>query len=58
MTREEKRVIKAALNWWKSHRPCDYSRKEHLDNPEINCMRGADHPLAVAVAAYVKGGSR
>jgi len=46
---------RAALKWWKGHRPLGYSEAEHLANPQINLLdRHREGALAMAVAELVK----
>lgn len=49
------RVLRAAVEWWKQHKPLTFSLEEHLRNPTIN-IPGYHHDatLARAVAALVK----
>jgi hypothetical protein len=48
MTDEEKRVIKAAMAWWKGRRPCEYTHKQHVENPTINVVNDGERRLAWA----------
>ena len=60
MTPAEKRVLRAALAWWKWRRPCGTSSRfgwteaEHLANPIVNVAGEGDKSLALAVRALVK----
>jgi hypothetical protein len=48
-------VERAALAWWRAHKPTDWSREEHLKHPAVNCgMTKWDHRLALAVARMEK----
>jgi hypothetical protein len=41
---------RAALQWWRSHRPCAFSELEHMKNPTINLATDTDKRLARVVA--------
>jgi len=45
---------KAALTWWKSKRPLDWTKADHLHAPDINCRNDAEDRLAGAVAKMVE----
>lgn len=45
---------KAALAWWRSHRPCSFSETEHLKNPTINLPNDSEKKLARSVARTLK----
>jgi hypothetical protein len=47
-------VIKAAIKWWRMHKPVGDSHKQHLANPKINVSGHHGDALAVAVAEYLK----
>jgi hypothetical protein len=46
-------LTKAAIAWWKNHRPCNWTEAQHVENPVVNCQSGADEELAVQVAAII-----
>jgi hypothetical protein len=50
----ERRVIQAALTWWRSKRPRDWDRRLHLANAMINTTSEREQVLAIAVAEYCK----
>lgn len=54
MKKHEEKLIKAALRWWKAHRPSDWDEKEHLLTPGVNTFRVSEYSLGYAVAAYIK----
>jgi len=47
-------VSRAAISWWRSHRPTDVSEVKHLANPEMNMLTPAQRRLAKAVARLVQ----
>ena len=51
---EEERVVKAAVRWFRMHKPLSMSHRDHLDSPKINTGGHEDGALAVAVAEYLK----
>lgn len=36
MTPAERSVIRAALHWWRQHRPVGWSKRKHLEHPMVN----------------------
>ena len=44
---------KAAIAWWRSKRPVDWSQAEHLKNPTINVATEREAGLALAVARHI-----
>ena len=44
----------AAIAWWQSKRPSDFTEEEHLQRPSINCQSMQEDVLAVEVAAVVQ----
>jgi hypothetical protein len=49
-------IADAAYNWWLRKRPCDFTLKNHLNNPIVNCTTDAESALANAVARGVRTG--
>ena len=49
-------VVDASIDWWTSKRPIRWSKKEHLENPTINCTNGKERVLAEKIAIIVKNG--
>lgn len=49
----EKKIIKAAINWWKMFRPVDWGEDMHVKNPRINMNSTSEMALGEAVAAYL-----
>jgi hypothetical protein len=47
-------VEKAAIAWWKCHRPVVYTKKEHLKNPTINMPMFCEKKLARSVAKMIE----
>ncbi len=47
-------VESAALEWWKSHRPIEWSEAQHLGNPVINTSSDSERKLAIAVARMLR----
>jgi len=47
-------LTRAAISWWKSKRPNDYTAKDHVKNWQVNTFNNAEKNLAKAVAAIVK----
>jgi hypothetical protein len=48
-------VIKYSVKWWdEKGEIAGFKRKEHLENPEVNCASKVDINLANAVAKYLK----
>lgn len=45
---------KAALQWWRQHRPLAFSEEDHLENPQINVATDVEKTLALAVARALK----
>lgn len=43
-------VINAAIEWWESNRPVNWSLKQHLEHPRVNCSTKAEQELATAIA--------
>lgn len=44
-------VFRAAMEWWRMHRPVTWDVVQHLANPSINCVTPTEKALAEAVAA-------
>ncbi len=53
MTRSEKALIRAALNWWIAHRPILWSERDHRKNSTVNAVTKSEQELAWAVARVV-----
>ncbi len=49
MTLAEKKVIRAALSWWRGRRPVGWSKRRHQRTPFVNCVTKRDHELARAI---------
>lgn len=47
----------AALAWWESLRPVDWSLRQHIDNPTVNTASANERRMAEAVAASVECGA-
>lgn len=48
-------VEKAALAWWRSHRPVGWTLQEHLEHPKINAgYRDANEALVLAVVQMLR----
>lgn len=47
-------VSRAALRWWKAHRPVGWTTDQHLAEPTVNCVGPNEHKLATEVARMVK----
>lgn len=45
---------KAALVWWRDHRPCSFDEAEHLKNPTINTTTDTEKRLARSVARTLR----
>jgi hypothetical protein len=53
----EQAVLKAAMRWWKSHRPINFRKADHLRNPTISVCGGREAQLlALAIARLASGG--
>jgi hypothetical protein len=50
-------VLKAAVKWWEWN-TCYKTKKEHLQNPTVNCVKEVDRDLAIAVSNYIKGNKK
>jgi len=50
----ERTVITQAVLWWEDHRPLNQNEKQHLENPEVNCITETEKRLAEAVAKLLK----
>jgi hypothetical protein len=46
-------VLRHSVRWWKNKNPYK-TQKEHLENPEVNCITEADRNLAVAVSNFIR----
>jgi hypothetical protein len=55
---EEAAAVRAAVAWWRSRRPLDFSEDEHLANPTVNTTDGAEADLARAAARVVRARKR
>lgn len=53
MSAEERRVLIAAHDWWKQHRPVRWTLAEHMQNPTVNTTTPPEARLAAYVAAMV-----
>lgn len=49
-------IEKAAREWWSRRRPRGWTKKQHLDNPTINCADAKEDTLAIAIAEWVRLG--
>ena len=47
-------VERAAIGWWRTRRPLDWSVEEHLETPAVNCVTYHEEKLAEAVAALIR----
>lgn len=54
MTPSEQRVVRAAIRWWRNHRPMSYDQAEHLRSPAVNTKNDVEKSLARAVATLVR----
>lgn len=53
MTKTERKVLRTALAWWRSHRPLGYTVHDHLNAPTVNAnYTPAAERLAKAVAEW------
>lgn len=50
----ERQLLFAVGEWWKSKRPAVFSEDEHLKNLAVNTKTDAERKLAVAYANYIK----
>lgn len=49
----EAEVRRAAIAWWESCRPCDWSVEQHIAQPTVNTLNVEQTALALAVSALV-----
>lgn len=43
-------VLRNAVSWWESKRPLEFSEKDHLLNPTINCSTESEKELAKSIS--------
>jgi hypothetical protein len=57
ITSEENDIVTAAMFWWKSHKPNNWSEEEHIANSTVNITNDPSNThkeLAQACANYQK----
>lgn len=47
-------IVKAAIAWFSTKRPLEFTLEEHLDNPRINTVTDAEKLLGYAVGEYLR----
>ena len=53
--KQEKAVLKAALRWWRSHRPLEWGVRTHTQHPDVNATyTPQSKALAIACARLSK----
>ncbi len=55
---ERHRWLVPLYDWWLTKRPTEYSDKDHIDNPEVNCVNGSEKLLAKLCAEAVRARGR
>ena len=47
------KLEKAAIGWFHSHKPCAWTKKQHIENPSVNTCGDAEQLLANEAAKFL-----
>lgn len=53
-TQRQQAVIEAAIEWWESRRPSEWTEDEHVEHPTVSIGYAAGERLAAVVAKEVR----